>query len=332
MRSFTYERATDPRTAVAAASRAGAKFISGGTNLLDLMKLEIERPTHLVDISRLPLKDIEELADGGLRIGAQLSNSDVAADARVRSRYPVLSQALLAGASGQLRNMASVGGNLLQRTRCPYFYYLTAEGCNKRDPGSGCAAIGGYNRIHAILGASDACIATHPSDMAVAMAALEARVELLGTDQSARRVAIADFHRLPGDTPHIETVLQPGEMITGVVLPPPPPGRQIYRKVRDRASYEFALVSVAAIVATDRGTITAARVALGGVAHKPWRSVEAEAALAGRPAAMATFRAAAETAMANAVGRGHNDFKIELAKRTLCRTLAQAAQQDEGPR
>jgi xanthine dehydrogenase YagS FAD-binding subunit len=325
MRPFTYERATDPRAAVAAVSRAGAKFISGGTNLLDLMKLEIERPTHLVDISRLPLKDLAELPDGGLRIGAQAVNSEVAADGRVRTRYPVLSQALVAGASGQLRNKASIGGNLLQRTRCPYFYD-TAAGCNKRDPGSGCSAIGGVNRAHAILGASDACIAVHPSDMAVAITVLDAQIELLGADEGARRVAIGDFHRLPGDTPHIETVLKPGEMITGVVLPPAPPGRQLYRKVRDRASYAFALVSVAAIVATERGTITAARVAFGGVAHKPWRSVEAEAALAGRPATMATFRAAAEAAMAHAVGRGHNNFKIELAKRTLCRTLVQAAQ------
>jgi len=325
MKAFTYERATDPGAAVAAMSKAGAKFISGGTNLLDLMKLEIEQPSHLVDISRLPFKDIEEMRDGGLRIGAQATNSDVAADRRVRSRYAVLSQALLAGASGQLRNKASVGGNLLQRTRCPYFYDTVSD-CNKRAPGSGCSAIGGFNRGHAILGASESCIATHPSDMAVAMAALEARIELLGANQAARTVAIGDFHRLPGDTPHIETILQPGEMITGVVLPPQPPGQQIYRKVRDRASYEFALVSVAAIVATDRGTISAARVAFGGVAHRPWRSVEAEAALAGRPATMAVFRAAAEAAMANAVGRGHNDFKIELAKRTLCRTLAQAAQ------
>jgi xanthine dehydrogenase YagS FAD-binding subunit len=325
MRPFTYERATDPLVAIAAVSRPGAKFISGGTNLLDLMKLEIEHPTHLVDISRLPLKDIEELPDGGLRIGAQATNSDVAADRRVRTRYPVLSQALIAGASGQLRNKASVGGNLLQRTRCHYFYDTAAD-CNKRDPGSGCAAIGGFNRVHAILGASDACIATHPSDMAVAMTVLETQIELLGAGQAARRVAIGDFYRLPGDTPHIETVLGPGEMITGVVLPPPLPGRQIYRKVRDRASYAFALVSVAAIVATDGGTITAARVAFGGVAHKPWRSVETEAALAGRQATMATYRAAAEAAMTHAVGRGHNDFKIELAKRTLCRTLAQAAQ------
>jgi xanthine dehydrogenase YagS FAD-binding subunit len=325
MRAFTYERATDPRGAVAAVSRAGAKFISGGTNLLDLMKLEIEQPTHLVDISRLPLKEIEQLPDGGLRIGAQAANSDTAADARVRTRYPVLSQALVAGASGQLRNKASVGGNLLQRTRCPYFYD-TAAGCNKRNPGSGCSAIGGINRLHAILGASDACIAVHPSDMAVAMAVLDAQIELLGADGSTRRVAIGDFHRLPGDTPHIETVLQSGEMITGVVLPPPPLGRQLYRKVRDRASYEFALVSVAVIVAAEKGTIMSARVAFGGVAHKPWHSAEAEAALKGRPATMTTYRAAAEAAMKGAVGRGHNDFKIELAKRTLCRTLANAVQ------
>lgn len=324
MRSFTYERATDPRAAVAAVSRAGAKFISGGTNLLDLMKLEIEQPTHLVDISRLPLRAVDELPDGRLHIGAQASNSDVAADGRVRTRYPVLSQALVAGASGQLRNKASVGGNLLQRTRCAYFYD-TAAGCNKRVPGSGCSAIDGINRFHAILGASDACIATHPSDMAVAMVALDAEIELLGADHATRRVAIRDFHRLPGDTPHVETVLRPGEMITAVILPPPPPGRQVYRKVRDRASYAFALVSVAAIVATERGAVTTARVAFGGVAHKPWRSVEAEAALLGRPAAMATYRAAADAAMAHAVGRGHNDFKIDLAKRTLCRTLAHAA-------
>jgi xanthine dehydrogenase YagS FAD-binding subunit len=326
MRAFTYERATDAGAAIAAVSKAGGKFISGGTNLLDLMKLEIEQPTHLVDISRLPLKQIEELPDGRLRIGAQAANSDTAADAQVRTRYPVLSQALVAGASGQLRNKASIGGNLLQRTRCPYFYD-TAAGCNKRNPGSGCSAIGGINRSHAILGASDACIAVHPSDMAVAMTVLDAQIELLGPDGAARRVAIGDFYRLPGDTPHVETVLEPGEMITGVVLPPAPAGRQLYRKVRDRASYAFALVSVAAIVATERGMITAVRVAFGGVAHKPWRSVEAEAALKGRPATMATYRAAAEAAMKDAVGRGHNDFKIELAKRTLCRTLANAAQE-----
>ncbi|MGH7562250.1 MAG: FAD binding domain-containing protein [Gemmatimonadales bacterium] len=324
MKPFTYERAASTREAVAATVGApGVKFISGGTNLLDLMKLEIERPTHLVDISRLPLRAIEDLADGGLRIGAQASNADTAADPRVRSRYPVLSEALLAGASGQLRNKASVGGNLLQRTRCPYFYDTPSD-CNKRDPGSGCAAIGGINRIHAILGASDACIATHPSDMAVALAALEASIELFGPDDRTRVVPIGDFHRLPGDTPWVETDLQAGELITGVVLPPAPPGRQIYRKVRDRASYEFALVAVALIVAAERGTISAARVAFGGVAPKPWRSREAEAVLVGRPAGMATYRAAAEAALTGAVGRGHNDFKIELAKRTLCRTLANA--------
>ncbi|MFI9612051.1 FAD binding domain-containing protein [Streptomyces sp. NPDC052023] len=324
MRSFTYERATDAQAALAAVSRDGAKFISGGTNLLDLMKLDVETPSHLVDISRLPLRSIEELPDSGLRIGSQAANSDVAADERVRARYPVLSEALVAGASGQLRNKASTGGNLLQRTRCPYFYD-TAAGCNKREPGSGCSAIGGFNRMHAILGASDSCIATQPSDMAVALTALEAEIELLDADEAVRRVAIADFYRLPGDTPHIETELRPGEMITGVVLPPPPPGRQRYRKVRDRASYEFALVSVAAVVSVEQATIHGARVAFGGVAHKPWRSLEAEAALTGRPATMSTYRAAAEEALRDAVGQGHNDFKIDLAKRTLCRTLAQVA-------
>ena len=247
MKEFTYERATDPAVAVQAVAAPGAKYISGGTNLLDLMKLEIEQPSHLVDISRLPMKQIEETAGGGLRIGAQVDNATLAADDRVRARYPVLSQALLAGASGQLRNKASTGGNLLQRTRCLYFYD-TSSACNKRTPGAGCAAIGGFNRNHAILGASDSCIATHPSDMAVAMVALDAQVELLGANGSRRTVAVNDFHRLPGDTPHIETVLEPGELITAVTLPPPPPGRQLYRKVRDRASYEFALVSVAAIV------------------------------------------------------------------------------------
>ncbi|HEY2815894.1 MAG TPA: xanthine dehydrogenase family protein subunit M [Casimicrobiaceae bacterium] len=325
MRPFTYERATDASAAVAAASRAGAKFISGGTNLLDLMKLEIEKPSHLIDISRLPLNNVEELPDGGLRIGAQAANSDVAADRRVRTRYPLLSQALLAGASGQLRNKASIGGNLLQRTRCPYFYDTAAD-CNKREPGSGCAAIGGVNRGHAILGASDACIATNPSDMAVAFAALNAQIELLSPNGAVRIVAIGDFHVLPGQTPHVETILAPGEMITAVVLPVAPQGRQLYRKVRDRASYAFALVSVAAIVATERGTITEARVAFGGIAPKPWRSNEAEAALVGRPAAMPTYRDAADAAMEAAKGRGHNDFKIELAKRTLCSTLARAAE------
>lgn len=325
MRPFTYERATDPAAAVAVATTPGAKFISGGTNLLDLMRLEIEQPAHLIDISRLPLRAIEDLPDGGLRIGAQALNADVAADDRVRDRYPVLSQALLSGASAQLRNRASIAGNLLQRTRCSYFYD-TAARCNKRSPGAGCAAIGGFNRGHAILGASESCIATHPSDMAVAMIALDAQIELLGAGRASRRVSIRDFHLLPESTPHIETVLRPGELITGVVLPPAPPGRQLYRKVRDRASYEFALVSVAAIVSAASGRITEARVALGAVAHKPWRSLEAEAVLNGRPATLDTYRAAADAALARAVGRGHNDFKIELAKRTLIGTLARAAE------
>jgi xanthine dehydrogenase YagS FAD-binding subunit len=329
MKPFTYERVTDVRAAGAAVLRPGAKFISGGTNLLDLMKLEIEQPTHLVDISRLPLKQIEEVPGGGIRIGAQAANSDVAGNDRVRALYPVLSEALLSGASGQLRNKASIGGNLLQRTRCSYFYD-TAAACNKRTPGTGCAALQGVNRIHAILGASDACIASHPSDMAVALAALDAQIEVLNPNQSTRRVAINSFYRPPGSTPHIETVLAPGEMITAVILPPPPPGRQRYRKVRDRASYEFALVSVAVIVATDGKTISAARVSFGAVAYKPWRSIEAEAALKGRPATLSTYQAAADAAVKGSAGRGHNDFKIELAKRTLVRTLADAAQTSTG--
>jgi xanthine dehydrogenase YagS FAD-binding subunit len=289
------------------------------------MKLEIEQPAHLVDISRLPLNRLEDQPGGGLRIGAQTANSVAAADPRVRARYGALSEALLAGASGQLRNKASIGGNLLQRTRCPYFYD-TAAACNKRTAGAGCAALHGINRVHAILGASDSCIATHPSDMAVALSALEAEIELLGHDQATRRVAIDDFYCLPDGTPHIETVLRAGEMITAVLLPPPPPGSQRYRKVRDRASYAFALVSAAVILEVDRDTIATARVAFGGVAHKPWRSIDAEAALIGRPAALATYQAAADAAMKSAMGRGYNGFKIELAKRTLCRTLAETRQ------
>lgn len=323
MKELTYERATDPVRAAAAAAAVGAKLISGGTNLLDLMKLGIEQPSHLVDVSRLPLARIEELG-GGLRIGAQADNATVAADVRVRQRYPVLSQALLAGASAQLRNKASTGGNLLQRTRCLYFYDTTSR-CNKREPGAGCAAIGGLNRGHAILGASESCIATHPSDMAVAMVALDARVELVDGRGATREVAVADLYVPPGDTPHVETVLRPGELITAVVLPPSPPGQQLYRKVRDRASYEFALVAVAAIVSVADGVVDSARVAFGGVAPRPWRSPEAEGLLLGRPATPATYRAAADAALARAVGRGHNDFKIELAKRALIATLASAA-------
>jgi xanthine dehydrogenase YagS FAD-binding subunit len=310
MKPFTYERATDPLAAAAAAAKPGAKFIAGGTNLLDLMKLQIETPTHLVDISRLPLAEIAPLPDGGLRIGAQVRNSDLAADRRVREGWPVLSQALLAGASGQLRNKATTGGNLLQRTRCPYFYD-SAKPCNKRNPGSGCAALHGINRAHAILGASEACIAVHPSDMAVALAALNATIETIDGSGGSRSIAVGDFHLLPGDTPQRETVLRTGEMITAVLLPPPVGGRQAYRKVRDRASYAFALVSVASVVRPDG----IAQVALGGVAHKPWR-------LADTAAADGTAFAAA--ALMQARGRGHTDFKIPLARRCIAAALAKA--------
>jgi xanthine dehydrogenase YagS FAD-binding subunit len=327
MKPFTYERASDAQGAVLALASAGkqAKFISGGTNLLDLMRLEIEQPEHLVDISRLPMHQLEELPSGELEIGAQVKNSDLAVHDLVRKRYPVLAQALLSGASGQLRNKASTGGNLMQRTRCPYFYD-TSTPCNKRSPGAGCAALAGFNRIHAILGASDACIATNPSDMAVALAVLEPRIEMLSATGATRSVQFRDFYLLPETTPHIETVVRPGELITAVVLPPPVASRQLYRKVRDRASYEFALVSVAVMVTMTDSMIDDARIAFGGVAHKPWRSLEAEAVLHGRPATVATFQAAADAALARAVGRGHNDFKTELAKRTLIATLGQATE------
>jgi xanthine dehydrogenase YagS FAD-binding subunit len=326
MKPFTYERAAGLREAAAAvASRPGAKFIAGGTNLVDLMKLEIEQPAHLVDISRLPLRQIEATPEGGLRIGAQVPNSDLAANMEVRRRYPLLAQALLSGASGQLRNKASTAGNLLQRTRCPYFYDR-AMPCNKRTPGSGCAAIGGFNRLHAILGASEACIAVHPSDMAVALTALDARIETIRPDGGTRTLPIAELHRLPGSTPHIENSLEAGEMITAVVLPPPPAGRQLYRKVRDRASYAFALVSVAAIVEADDGTIRQARIAMGGVAPKPWRSSEAERALSGHGADETAFASAANAALGDARADGHGAFKIELARRTLRRTLTDASQ------
>lgn len=312
MTPFTYERASDARAAAASvAGRPGATFIAGGTNLLDLMKLGIEQPAHLVDVSRLPLAAIDDTPDGGLRIGAPVRNADLAADPRVRRRYPLLTRALLAGASAQLRNKASTGGNLLQRTRCFYFHD-TAMPCNKREPGSGCAALGGFNRIHAILGASDACIATHPSDMAVAMRALDARVETVAPDGTVRAVPIADLHRLPGNTPHIETTLAVGEVVTAVTLPPPPPGRQLYRKVRDRASYAFALVSVAAIVDVSGGRVRSARLALGGVAAKPWRMPDAEAQLAGQPAEPSVLAAAADMLLAGARGYGHNDFRSSL--------------------
>jgi xanthine dehydrogenase YagS FAD-binding subunit len=314
MKPFTYERASSPAEAAAAAARhPHAKFIAGGTNLLDLMKLEIETPAHLIDVNRLALDGIEPAPDGGLRIGALVRNTDLAADERVRRDYGVLSRALLAGASGQLRNKATTAGNLLQRTRCPYFYD-TNQPCNKRRPGSGCSAIGGFSRQHAVVGASEACIATHPSDMAVAMRALDAMVETAKPDGATRSIPIAEFHRLPGDTPHIETTLEPGELITVVTLPKPVGGTHIYRKVRDRASYAFALVSVAAIVQRDGS----GRVALGGVAHKPWRVEAAEAELP-RGA-----RAAAERLLAGAKPTRENSFKLQLAERTLGAVLTEA--------
>jgi xanthine dehydrogenase YagS FAD-binding subunit len=312
MKSFTYQQAHSPaEAAAAAASIDGAKFIAGGTNLLDLMKLEIETPAHLIDVNDLGLDKIETTPEGGLRIGALVRNTDLAADERVRRDYGLLSRALLAGASGQLRNKATTAGNLLQRTRCPYFYD-TNQLCNKRQPGSGCAAIEGFSRQLAVIGTSPACIATHPSDMAVAMRALDATVETVRPDGTARSIAIAELHRLPGDTPHIETTLMPGELITAVTLPKPVGGTHIYRKVRDRASYAFALVSVGAIVQRD-GT---GRVALGGVAHKPWR-VEAVEGELPRGAKAVTQRL-----LADANPTRENAFKLLLVERTLGAVLA----------
>jgi xanthine dehydrogenase YagS FAD-binding subunit len=313
MRPFTYERARTPAEAAAAARQPGAKFIAGGTNLLDLMKLQIETPAHLIDVNGLGLDRIEATPEGGLRIGALVRNTDLAADERVRRGYGVLSRALLAGATGQLRNKATTAGNLLQRTRCPYFYDTNMP-CNKRRPGSGCSAIGGVTRHHAVIGSSEACIATHPSDMAVAMRALDAVVETVKADGTTRRIHIVEFHRLPGDTPHIETALEPGELITAVALPPPAGGTQIYRKVRDRASYAFALISVAAVVQRDGS----GRVALGGVAHKPWRVEAAEAELprGAKPVMAAILNGARPT--------HENAFKVTLAERTLASVLAEA--------
>ncbi|RVV99330.1 xanthine dehydrogenase family protein subunit M [Mesobaculum littorinae] len=328
MRDFTYDRAAATSDAVASASDEGASFIAGGTNLLDLMKLEVMAPEKLVDINRLDLHDIEETDTGGLRVGALVSNSDLAADRRVRRDYAVLSRALLSGASGQLRNKATTGGNLLQRTRC-YYFYDTAMPCNKRQPGSGCAAIGGQTRLHAILGASEHCIATHPSDMAVAMRALDAEVEVEGTDGARRTIQMAEFHRLPGDTPAVETVLKAGELITAVILPPPPGGRHVYRKVRDRASYAFALVSVAAVARMDGDSIGDVRLAFGGVAHKPWRDDRAEALMKGKAPSDALFDEAADLILADARGQGGNDFKIPLLRRTLKAALSEATQMGE---
>ncbi|ARN21075.1 FAD binding domain-containing protein [Piscinibacter gummiphilus] len=314
MNPFTYERVTTAAAAASAAARQpGAKFIAGGTNLLDLMKLRVEAPVHLVDVNALPLDKIEPVDGGGLRIGALVRNTDLAADARVRRDYGVLSRALLAGASGQLRNKATTAGNLLQRTRCPYFYD-TDQPCNKRQPGSGCSAIGGITRQHAVIGTSTACIATHPSDMAVAMRVLDATVETVRPDGQMRRIPIADFHRLPGDTPQVETVLERGELVTAVTLPPPVGGIHAYHKVRDRASYAFALVSVATIVQRD-GT---GRVAVGGVAHKPWRVEAAEAEFPrGAPAVAAKL-------LAGATPTDDNAFKVPLVERTLAAAIASA--------
>jgi len=313
MKAFTYERARDAVAAARAAARPGARFLAGGTNLLDLMKIEVETPTHLIDVQDLGLDRIEKTKEGGLRIGAFATNTALAADDRVRRDYGVLSRAIVAGASGQLRNKATTAGNLLQRTRCPYFYD-TNMACNKRKPGTGCSAIGGYSRQLAVVGASSDCIATNPSDMNVAMRVLDATVETVNADGRTRAIPIAEFHRLPGNTPHIETALQPGELITAVTLPRPIGGTHIYEKVRDRASYAFALVSVAAVVQKD-GT---GRVAVGGVAHKPWRVEAAEAALPqGAKAVTATLLADARPTQDNA-------YKVPLVERTLAAVISQA--------
>ena len=325
MRPFDYARAASSEDAARQAAD-GATFIAGGTNLLDLMKLEVMAPSALVDINRLNLNQIEETDDGGLRIGALVTNSDLANDTRVRKHWPVLSRALLAGASGQLRNKATTGGNLLQRTRCLYFYDR-ATACNKRDPGSGCAARDGFNRILAVLGTSEHCIATHPSDMAVAMHALGAEVETLKQDESTRRLPLGDLYLLPGDRPDRETVLEQGELITAVTLPAPVAGRQTYRKVRDRASYAFALVSVAGLVAVNEGRITRANLAFGGLAPKPWRNAEVEDLLTGEAPSDALFNKAADLLLAEAQGFGANDFKIPLARRTLVSVLRELTQE-----
>jgi xanthine dehydrogenase YagS FAD-binding subunit len=327
MQTFQYTKAANVDKALASAS--GAKFIAGGTTLVDLMKLHVEQPSGLVDINLLPLDKIEKSPDGGLRIGAMVRNSDLAWNEDVKKDYAVLSLAILSGASPQLRNMATTGGNLLQRVRCAYFREPSAGtpggyGCNKRTPGTGCAAMEGFNRTHAVLGISDACIATHPSDMCVAMAALEAVIHVEGP-KGKRTIPIADFHKLPGNTPHVENALEPGELITYVDLPKPIPGaKSVYLKLRDRASYEFALASCAAVVKVEGGHIRYARVAMGGVGTKPWRSHEAEAALMGKAANAETFRYAAEAALAGAKPHKDNAFKVELAKRCVVRTLKMA--------
>jgi xanthine dehydrogenase YagS FAD-binding subunit len=327
MKPYHYEQARDVPGAVAAlAEQPNAKYLAGGTNLVDLMKLEIMTPDVLVDVRRLTSDRIEETEDGGVRIGAAVTNSDLAADRTIRSRYPVLSQALLSGASGQLRNLATTGGNLLQRTRCVYFYDTTTP-CNKREPGSGCPAIEGHNKDHAILGASEHCVATHPSDMAVAMTALEAFVNVHGPD-GERRIPIEDLHRLPGDQPERDTTLEHGELITAVDLPPLDLAyNSKYRKVRERASYAFALVSVAAALDVEDGVVRDVRLALGGVAHKPWRATKAEEALRGEPAGEENFRAAAEIELEDARPLRENAFKVPLARNVITRTLLELSEE-----
>jgi xanthine dehydrogenase YagS FAD-binding subunit len=327
MKPYHYEQARDIPGAVAAlAEQPNATYLAGGTNLVDLMKLEIMTPDVLVDVRRLTSDRIEETEDGGVRIGAAVTNSDLAADRTIRSRYPVLSQALLSGASGQLRNLATTGGNLLQRTRCVYFYDTTTP-CNKREPGSGCSAIEGHNKDHAILGASEHCVATHPSDMAVAMTALEAFVNVHGPD-GERRIPIEDLHRLPGDEPERDTTLEHGELITAVDLPPLDFAyNSKYRKVRERASYAFALVSVAAALDVERGVVRDVRIALGGVAHKPWRALKAEEALRGEPAGEANFRAAADIELKDARPLRENAFKVPLTRNVITRTLLELSEE-----
>lgn len=324
MIEFTYARASDPAHALLLGAAQGARYLGGGTNLIDLMRETIEKPRELVDVSGLPAA-IVETAERGLRIDAAVRNTALAEHPLIRSRYPVLARAVLAGASAQIRNMATVAGNLLQRTRCVYFYDDAGSRCNKRDPGQGCDALEGLNRGHAILGASAACVAVHPSDMAVALGMLDATIHVEG-GEGARAIPFADFHRLPGETPHIETTLAPGELITAIELPALPiAGRSAYRKVRDRASYAFALVSVAAALQIEDGNVADVRIALGGVAHKPWRARTAEASLIGQAADTAAFRAAAEAELAQARPLRDNGFKIELAVRTLTAVLTDLA-------
>jgi xanthine dehydrogenase YagS FAD-binding subunit len=320
MNPFDYSRAATTSDATRLA-QAGATFIAGGTNLIDLMKLEVMKPDRLVDISRLELGGIEATPEGGLRIGAMVRNSELAADGTVRQNYPVLAKALLAGASGQLRNKATTGGNLLQRTRC-YYFYDPAMPCNKREPGSGCGAIGGVTRLHALFGTSPHCIATHPSDMAVALRALDASVEIEDAKGGTRNVPLGEFYQLPGTAPHIETVLNAGDLITAVVLPPPSGSRQAYRKVRDRASYAFALVSVAGVVRLEDGRIETVALAFGGVAHHPWRDAAVEKMLAGQKPSTALFGLVAEVLVADAVTQQGNAFKVPLLKRTLVAVLS----------